>query len=99
MTEHHASQRLMSLYATLQVVYAKEKPLPVEAFPPLLKAVLTAAHLTQELEEELAIAERQLANRHYRRGPADIDQEGNVVRLSFRPRIIRTVNPSGGDAA
>lgn len=103
MTSTYVSERLLQIHTSLQIVHARGAGLPAEAMPPLLKALLTAVYITQELEEDFALAERRIAEllRQMKAGrqPVDIDQEGNVVRLSFRPRIIRTVNPEGGDAA
>lgn len=92
-----ASETLGKLYHSLQLYDGKS--IPAAAIPSLLKTILLARALAVETEEELRISERLVARYQPRRAPVDIDQEGNVVRLPFQPRIVRTVNPDGGNAA
>lgn len=105
MTERLASDILGRLLGVIRLYAENNLPTPVRGLPSLQKLIISARELARETEEELLIAELRIAELVHqvksppRRELVDIDQEGNVVRLPFQPRIIRTVNPSGGDAA
>lgn len=100
-----AFQYIDSLQQLLQRALEKGEGLNHLGVAHLNRALSTAKALARETEEELLIADMRIAElllqvkTAHRREPVDIDQEGNVIRLPFQPRIVRTVNPGGGDAA
>lgn len=105
MTERLASDILGRLLNVLRGYAENNQPMPVRGLPSLQKLIISARELARETEEELLIAELRIAElahqvkAAHRREPIDIDQLGNVIRLPFQPRVIRTISPDGGDAA
>jgi hypothetical protein len=92
MTERALSSSLRDLYDTLKLFALGGKSLPSEALPVLQKVVLTARLMAEELEDDMALAEKIIASQRHAADPS----KGMVLR--FRPRPVPT-SPDGGNAA
>ena len=99
-----ASEYLTLMQALLQPAFEAGAGITHRGVCQLRQGLINAKALAKEAEEELLISDMRIAEllhqvKSPRREPVDIDQEGNVIRMPFRPRVIRIVIPGGGDAA